>query len=187
MRACLVFSLALLAASAADAARWTAHPDKSRLSFTAIQEGAEFSGVFNDFSAGFEFDPADPDGGSINATIRLASVDTQYRERDEYLAQKEWFHVDLWPEAIYTVESFRRLSESEYVADGLLTLRDVSKNVRLKFTLLVDELGENAVMTGSASFNRLDFGVGQGDWKDTSWVGDPIKVKIELQLLRSFE
>ena len=31
--------------------------------------------------------------------------------------------------------------------------------------------------------NRLDYGVGQGDWKDTSVVANEVKVKFELRLL----
>jgi polyisoprenoid-binding protein YceI len=179
--------IALLLAPVASAERWVAHPDKSQLTFTAIQQGAEFSGVFRQFSVGLEFEPAKPDGGSIRVVISLGSVNTEYRERDDYLVQEEWFHTKLWPEASYAAEYFRHVGDDNYIADGILTLRDISKVVQLKFTLLVDELGENAVMVGSGKLNRLDFGVGQGDWEDTSWVGDPVEINFELQLLRSYE
>jgi len=29
---------------------------------------------------------------------------------------------------------------------------------------------------------RLDFGVGQGDWKNTEWIGDAVKVSFSLAL-----
>jgi len=184
----LSFFLALLLMTpSVHAARWVSHPDKSQLTFTALQEGAEFSGIFEQFNVGMEFDPASPDGGSVSVVIDLGSVDTAYQERDDYLANKDWFHIALWPEATYIVDSFRHSGDDKYIADGTLTLRDISKAVRIEFSLLVDELGENAVMVGSAQLNRLDFGVGQGDWQDTSWIGAPITVNFELQLLRAFE
>ena len=177
----------LLLTLPAHAGRWVSHPDKSRLSFTALQQGNEFQGVFDDFSAGFVFDPANPDGGSVAATIRLASVDTEYDARDEYLLLDEWFHTDAWPDATYVADKFTRVADDEYAAQGILTLRGISKPVELRFTLLVDDLGENAVLVGSAEFLRLDFGVGQGDWVDTSWIGNQVTINMELQLLRSFE
>jgi polyisoprenoid-binding protein YceI len=182
-----VYLLLLLASATAHAARWVAHPDKSQLTFTATQEGAGFKGVFESFNAGLEFDPTAPDGGSINVVIQLGSVNTEYQERDDYLAQDEWFHTELWPQAGYVASSFRHVGSNIYTADGMLTLRNISKAVQIEFTLLVDELGENAVMVGSGKLNRLDFGVGQGDWQDTSWVGDVVNINFELQLLRAYE
>ena len=36
-------------------------------------------------------------------------------------------------------------------------------------------LRSGAKLTGTAKLKRLDFGVGQGDWKSTEWVGDTVK------------
>jgi polyisoprenoid-binding protein YceI len=40
----------------------------------------------------------------------------------------------------------------------------------------------SAKLTGTAKLNRLDFGVGQGDWKSTEWVGDAVKISFSLVL-----
>ena len=37
-------------------------------------------------------------------------------------------------------------------------------------------------MKGSASLKRLDFGLGQGEWASTEWVGDTVDVRFELKL-----
>jgi polyisoprenoid-binding protein YceI len=39
-----------------------------------------------------------------------------------------------------------------------------------------------AKLAGTAKLNRLDFGVGQGDWKSTEWVADAVKVSFSLVL-----
>ena len=37
-------------------------------------------------------------------------------------------------------------------------------------------------MTGKTLVKRLDFGVGQGDWKSTEWVGNDVGVTFALRL-----
>ena len=39
-----------------------------------------------------------------------------------------------------------------------------------------------AKLDGSAKLKRLAFGVGQGDWKSTEWVGDAVKISFSLVL-----
>ncbi len=42
--------------------------------------------------------------------------------------------------------------------------------------------GAGAKLEGSAKLKRLDFGVGQGDWKSTEWVGDAVRISFSLVL-----
>jgi len=37
-------------------------------------------------------------------------------------------------------------------------------------------------LTGQTTIKRLDFGVGQGDWKSTEWVGDAVTVSYSVRL-----
>jgi polyisoprenoid-binding protein YceI len=39
------------------------------------------------------------------------------------------------------------------------------------------------IMKGGATLRRLEFGVGQGEWAATTWVGDPVDVAFDLKLL----
>ncbi|MDH3639817.1 MAG: YceI family protein [Gammaproteobacteria bacterium] len=177
----------LVAAAGARATEWQLVPDQSRLSFTAIQQKAEFEGIFKDFSADIVFDPAQPEAGSINAVILLASVDTQYGERDGYLVDPDWFFVERWPEATYVADSVRVDEAGEadtWIAAGELTIRDVTLPVELRFRFTEDSDG--AAFVGTAGLSRLDFNVGNVmGWDDTRWVGDPVKVKVELRLQES--
>ncbi len=42
--------------------------------------------------------------------------------------------------------------------------------------------GRGAAIAGGTTIRRLDFGVGQGEWQDTKWVGDDVRIKFELVL-----
>ena len=80
---------------------------------------------------------------------------------------------------MYHATRFERAG-SGWRAVGELTIRGVRKAVPVSFTL-ADSAG-TTVMKGSASLKRLDFGLGQGEWASTEWVGDDVEVRFELKL-----
>jgi polyisoprenoid-binding protein YceI len=175
--------------SSANAQRWVAHPDNSSITFTATQEGAEFTGRFHKFSVALKLHPLGNafELEQLTTVIQLASVDTQYQERDDYLAEEDWFYTQLWPEARYLSEDIRQIDADHYIAEGTLTLRGVSLPMQVKLEITIAANGERGQLNGSAVVNRLDFGVGQGDWESTEWVGASVSVEFELELLRAFE
>ena len=70
--------IALACATHAVAENWVAVPADSTLKFSAVQQGAAFEGMFNEFTASFDLDPADPTRARIEAIIDMDSVDTLY-------------------------------------------------------------------------------------------------------------
>ncbi len=65
-----------------------------------------------------------------------------------------------------------------------LTLRDVTRDVTLSFTFEPAADSGTAVLEGGTTVRRLDFGVGQGEWRDTRWVGDEVTIRFSLFLRR---
>jgi polyisoprenoid-binding protein YceI len=59
---------------------------------------------------------------------------------------------------------------------GSLTLHGVTKDVPVSFQFVA--MGAGAKLDGTATLKRLDFGVGQGDWKSTEWIADAVKVSF---------
>lgn len=190
--ACGVLLLGRALAAAPPAAvveNWVADPARSTLGFTATQEGAPFDGRFHRFSTGLELLQS-PDGielVEIGTRIELDSVDTQYGERDEYLATEEWFNLQVFPAAEFRSRSIRQLGNNRFIADGELALRGISQNVPVEMEITIEANGERGHLTGQATLNRLDFGVGQGEWASTEWVGATVDVKFDLYILRAFE
>jgi polyisoprenoid-binding protein YceI len=158
---------------------WHADAGRSRLDFSGRQAGAEFTGTFHDFAADIVFDGADLESSRFDVRIDTASVDTADGERDEVIRGSDLFAVAEFPTARYVAAKFERL-ETDFVAHGELTLRGHSKAVPVRFRFVRD--GGQARLVGSATFDRLDFGVGQGDWRDTEWVANRITVEFNLVL-----
>ncbi len=177
--AALAANVFLAVAKAAPA--FELEPAGSSLRFTAIQQAAKFESRFEKFTALVRFDPAEPEKGQISARIDLASVDTGNPERDQVLGTADWFNLGKWPEARFNAEQIVRSAEG-YAASGTLTLRGVTRPVVLRFRWTPAAGSGFARLVGSAALERLAFGIGQGEWQDTAYVGNPVTVEVDIRL-----
>jgi polyisoprenoid-binding protein YceI len=167
------------AAAVANAAGYTADGQKSRLEFVGVQAGADFKGVFHKFSAAVDFSPDALPGSRIDVQIDMSSVDSMDKDRDKTILGPDVFDVAHSPTAHYVTKSFVKTA-SGYTAVGALTMHGVTKDVPIDFQFT--QVAAGATLTGTAKLKRLDFGVGQGDWKSTEWVGDAVRISFSLVL-----
>ena len=167
------------------ATQWILQPKQSELGFTAKQAGAAFQGKFGKYTADIRFDPKDLATSRFEVKVDLASVDTGDAERDDILKGEDLFAVQKWPTATYVAESFQHQGGAKFAARGKLTLRGVTRDVPIQFTFETNSTG--AWLKGSATIKRLDFGVGQGEWKDTGadGIANDVEVRYALLLTKS--
>jgi polyisoprenoid-binding protein YceI len=176
----VLLSAAAAAAAAADnVASYTSDAQQSKLEFTGIQAGAEFKGVFHKFTAAVDFSPDALAGSHIDVQIDMNSVDSMDKDRDSTIRGKDIFDVAHMPTAHYVTKTIAKTAAG-FSAVGALTLHGVTKDVPIDFQFT--NAAGGAKLTGTAKLNRLDFGVGQGDWKSTEWVADPVKISFSLVL-----
>jgi polyisoprenoid-binding protein YceI len=187
MRSCKVLGVAAGVAAAllsslpnaASAAGFAADAAQSRLEFTGVQAGAEFKGVFHKFTAAVEFAPDALAASHFDVQIDTSSEDSMDKDRDQTIKGPDIFDVAHNPTAHYVTKSITKTA-SGYSAVGALTLRGVTKDVPIDFQFT--QTGSGAKLEGSAKLKRLDFGVGQGEWKSTEMVSDAVKVSFSLLL-----
>ena len=172
-------AMLLGAAAAAAVAGYGSDPQQSRLEFVGVQAGADFKGVFHKFTASVDFAPEALAGSRIEVQIDMNSVDSLDKDRDTTMRGKDVFDVAHFPTAHYIAKSITKTAAG-FSAVGALTLRGVTKDVPIEFQFAPGAAG--AKLSGSAKLNRLDFGVGQGDWKSTDTVGDAVKINFSLVL-----
>jgi polyisoprenoid-binding protein YceI len=122
-------------------------------------------------------------GSSLNVRVEIASVDTQDQERDGLLKDADLFNAAKYPAATYTATSLARRADGGIEAVGKLTIRDISRDLRLPLKLQPTAAGLD--LRGEAVFKRLDYGVGQGEWKSTDAVGDEVKIQYKVSLVRT--
>ncbi|MCB1537748.1 MAG: YceI family protein [Rhodospirillales bacterium] len=162
---------------------WAIDHGKSHLTFEATQEGSAFTGTFTAFDGTIVFDPTHPESGRAQIAIDLNSADSENDERDSTLKGRDWFDTTTAPTASYKIEKFiKGDKDGDYTAVGQLVLRGVEKPVSLPFHLTMQEKdgGIYGRFVGETQINRLNFGVGDGQWADPKMVGDTVTVRIDL-------
>lgn len=162
-------------------ANWTVDKEKSRIEFSGTQTGKSFTGSFSSFDVSIVFDPDNLESSRIKATIDTASAKTGDKQRDDALPTKDWFSAASFPTAVFESSDIRAAAAG-YEANGVLTLRGVSKDLTLPFSLDLSE--GRAVADGSVSLIRSDFGVGQGEFATGEWVGLDVKAAIHIEANR---
>ena len=169
-------ALLLATAGQAAAADYVQAPG-STLVFASNYQGETFTGRFGSFTTTMSFDPKQLATSKLDVAIQLAGTQTGNKDRDDTLVSADFFNVGKFAQARYTATKFRALGGNQYAADGTLTLRGASKPVTLTFTWTP---GAQPVLTGKATVKRLDFGVGGGDWADTTLIPDAIAISTRV-------
>jgi polyisoprenoid-binding protein YceI len=177
---------AAVPAAAAAGSHFVVDPAKSSLQFTFEQAGAASTGRFPRFGVTLDFPGADPAGGRLEVTVDVAALDTGDKDRDDTLKSDDLFAVRKFPEARFSAPEIVKTASS-YEAAGKLTIRGVTHDARVPFTFR--EAAEGGVtagyMAGKTLVRRLDFGVGQGEWKATDQAGNDVTVSFALRLTRA--
>ena len=184
-------ALTILLAASAAAAPTTALPTytldaaKSSLQFVFVQAGGKNSGRFPKLAVNFAFADDNLSASRLEVTVDVAALDTGDKERDDTLRGADLFDVAKFPQSRFLATAITKTTAGAYEASGSLVLRGVTRALRVPFTLRsVTEQGRHALyMTGKTLIKRLDFGVGQGDWKSTEWVDNDVAIAFNLRLL----
>lgn len=180
---CLML-VAVAAPAIAAPAKWNVDPTKSSLTFVVEVNGQQVTGKFTAFGALIAFDPADLANSSAKITIDMTAAKSGDATRDAMLLKPDWFNVLDFPQAIYQTTAFVAKGGSAYEAQGKLTLKGVTKDVALPFTLSIN--GNTAVAKGQTTLMRRSFNVGHGkDFETAKPVALGVKVMVNVTAKRA--
>lgn len=104
----------------------------------------------------------DPLDSSVRATVEVASINTNNSDRDNHLRTNDFFAAEEYPEFTFQSTGVRE-HDGEFVIDGELTLRGVTKQVTFDFEF--GGFGQDAYgnykagFTATTAVNREDFGI----------------------------
>jgi cytochrome b561/polyisoprenoid-binding protein YceI len=165
-----------------DKGAWQIDMDASAIRFEATQSGEKFEGGFKNFGGKIIFDPSKLDEAYADIWIDITSIETGSTDRDGQAKSPDWFDTDKFPRAQFVADSFSKTGPNQYLARGALTIRDQVALVELPFTLQVRESpeGQAALMEAVITLNRLDFGIGQGQWQSADTIGNAVKISITV-------
>lgn len=173
--------LALFASLAAPAsAQQKLVAAQSEIAFTSKQMGVPVDGKFKKFDAQVAFDPKKPDAATIAFTIDIGSATLGSAETEAELVKPDWFNTKLFPQATFQSSSVKAIGPGKFDVAGKLVIKGASHDVVVPVALA--QASGNTTASGSFVIKRLDFKIGDGDWKDTSMVANDVQVKFKLTL-----
>ena len=168
----------MISPARAMAAHWNVDAAKSKLGFTVQWSNEPFTAQFQNWKADIDFDPANLATSHANVTINIGSEASEEADFDTGLKGAQGFAAAQFPSAQFATKNISHKSGNNYVATGTLTLKGVTKDVTLPFTLTI--AGKQAHMVGSAHVLRSDFGIGQGQWAAPTPVSHDVSVNMDI-------
>jgi polyisoprenoid-binding protein YceI len=113
-------------------------------------------------------------------------------DAQENLPTADWFAASDFPLAIFETTGFKYLGSDKigigsYIAEGTLTIRGKPIKITLPFSAKFYEDNDTspptryALIIGTTTLKRTDFGIGQGDWAKTDAVADEVKIAIHIE------
>ncbi len=183
LRTVLVTTLLLgsTVASRAAVETYTADPAHSSVTFTIRHFFSEVPGRFTKFDATLTVDRENLEHSSAEATIQVASVDTDQPKRDEHLQKPEFFDAAKFPTMTFKSTSWKKTGEDTFDVAGDLTIKGVTKPAVLKVQSLGFGPGMGGAMLsgwkGTTTIHRTDFGVEAFP----KVVGEDVAVTINLE------
>jgi polyisoprenoid-binding protein YceI len=171
-------ALLALCATVALAATLKIDPAKSTVSATFRQMGVPVEAKFNRFSAQVDYDASKPENAKASVDIEVASFDLGDPDYNSEVRKKEWFHATQFPKASFVSTKIRAAGPGKLDVSGKLTLK--GKTADVSFPLTVKKEGSAQLFEGNLPIRRLAFGIGEGEWKDTSIVADEVIIKFRV-------
>ncbi|MGI9009484.1 MAG: YceI family protein [Streptosporangiaceae bacterium] len=164
---------------------WTIDPVHSEVGFSVRHMMvSKVRGKFATFS-GQLVTAGDLLSSSVTAEIELSSIETGAEQRDAHLRSPDFFDTEKHPLMTYRSTGIRA-DGGDYIVDGELSLKGVTKDVPLKLELNgfgPDAYGgTRAGFTATAEINRQDFGVNWNAAMETGGVVVSDKVTIHLEI-----
>jgi polyisoprenoid-binding protein YceI len=150
------------------------------VSFEVKQAGSPFRGKFRQF--GGEVCLLADRVTRIDVWLEPASVDAGLPEIDAALREKDFFAVSRYPRAVYSSQS-TEVRGNDQLARGTLQMKGKRRDLVVPFSLRRE--GDQQVISGTLTLNRLDYGIGTGDWSNTDWLGGEVKVDFRAPLAAS--
>jgi polyisoprenoid-binding protein YceI len=168
---------------------WTLDPTHSELIFKVKHLMiTNVKGEFRSFDASIQGE--DFRTAPVQVTIQADSIFTNNDDRDKHLRSSDFFDVEQYPELRFESVSLKHKEENEYVLTGNLTIKDVTKEIKLDVEFggtNKDPWGnEKAGFSIKGKINRKDWGLNWNAALETGGVlvSEEVKIEGEVQFVK---
>ncbi len=182
----LALSFGLLGANAQ--ATWAFDEAHTSVRFTVTHLAVnEVNGIFKTFSGSVVSKNDDFTDAQIDFKIDVASLNTENAGRDKHLKSDDFFNAEKYPAISFKGTSFKKAAGNRYVLEGDLTIRDVTKPVKLDVVYngtVKDNKGvSHAGFKVTGTINRFDYNLKWNALVEAGpVVGKDVKMVIDVEL-----
>ncbi|MDP1802586.1 MAG: YceI family protein [Bacteroidota bacterium] len=171
--------------------KWSLDPTHSEVSFKIKHMMiSNVTGQLKTFNVTAETNGDDFAQSKVSFNADVNSINTNNEQRDGHLKSGDFFDAEKYPHIKFEATKMNKVSGDEFSVDGNLTIRDVTKPVKLKAEfggIAKDPYGNiKAGFTIEGKINRKDFGL---TWNAATeagglLVGEDLKLHAEIQLVK---
>lgn len=181
----------LTTTGAALTTKWALDPSHTEISFKVKHLMiVNVKGIFKEYEMNVVTDGNDFTTAQIDFQMNTASIDTGDANRDAHLKSADFFDAETYPVATFKSTSLKSKDEENYELTGDLTLRGVTKPVKLDVEfggVQNDPWGNTkAGFTLSGKINRKEFGLLWNAALESGGVlvGEEVKILCEVELAK---
>ena len=179
----LATAAALSSARPVDAPVFEITPMESTIKFD-VKASVAIVGKFEKWDATLTFTSPELSTGVLDIKIQAASVNTGSGMKDGKLKSKDFFNVERNPYITFHSTKFEQAGPNTIAIDGDFTIRGVTKQERLIFTILDPKAraAGTGIVTGAMAFDRKQYGMNSGI--PFIKIADRVEVDLALRVHR---
>eukprot|EP00903_Cladosiphon_okamuranus_P003928 g3926.t1 len=152
--------------------------EESSVEFTGSKVTGSHDGGFKDITGHFTLDETGiaPTSGLI--TIQMKSVFTDDEKLTEHLKSADFFDVENFPTATFTMTDVKETGSMGYEVSGNFDLHGITKNIT--FPAVANRNGDTATVKAEFDINRKDFGIVYAGKAD-DLIRDEVVIRFNLE------
>jgi len=168
--------------------KWNIDAVHSNVKFTVTHLViSEVEGSFKIFSGTINSPVPDFSNASIDFSVDINSINTDNEMRDKHLKSDDFFNAEKFPKMVFKSTSFKKISGKKYLLTGNLTIRDITKPIRVDVTfggVAKDGYGNTkAGFKATTKINRFDYNL---KWNSLTEAGGAV-VGSEVDIMLNLE
>lgn len=167
---------------------WTIDTVHSLIEFAALHNTIAYvKGRFRKFTGTIDVDEQDPLKSTVDLSIDATSVDSQaVQGREDLINGEDMLDTAKYPEIHFTSTSIQQKGPGEFLVNGNLTMRGITKPVQVPLTfngIVTTRMGMAAGFSSNMTLKLSDFSVPftREFEPGKRVVGDELKVELQIE------
>ncbi|MEE9318851.1 MAG: YceI family protein, partial [Granulosicoccus sp.] len=152
----------------------------SQISFIANLGGNATAGVFTESEVIASLNINSLEKSTLMATVRTATLSSVNKQIESSLPDTDWFAAEDYPEAVFQSIALSRVSDTEILVAGEITLKGRTQVVEFPMYLSAEE--GKQVARGEFVIDRRDFNVGMNYQPNEDNVAFDVRVKFRFDV-----